>query len=238
MTVMTRILVAEDETGINEMVCDYLEALGFETVSASDGIEALKLFRKEKPDLVLLDIMMPRLDGTEVLREIRKDSEVPVLMVTARSGEGDTVLGLELGADDYIAKPFSMKELAARIRTVLRRARPVAERVRGDEDMPGEEISLGELRIDSSRHSVHVGEKAVDLTAAQFDILLKMLRSPGRVFSRMELLHAFQEDPYEGYERSIDVHIKNIRKLIETDPAHPEYIQTVWGVGYRMREGE
>jgi DNA-binding response OmpR family regulator len=196
---MTRILVAEDETGINEMVCDYLEALGFETLAAFDGIEALKLFRKESPDLVLLDIMMPRLDGTEVLREIRKDSDVPVLMVTARSGEGDTVLGLELGADDYIAKPFSMKELAARIRTVLRRARP-AEESGGADEGAGEVISLGELRIDSSRRSVHIGGQAVDLTAAQFGILLKMLRSPGRVFNRMELLNAFQEDPYEGYE--------------------------------------
>ncbi len=235
---MMRILVAEDESGINEMVCDYLEALGFETMSAYDGMEALKLFRQESPDLVLLDIMMPRLDGTEVLREIRKNSEVPVLMVTARSEEGDTVLGLELGADDYIAKPFSMKELAARIRTVLRRARPAVPHASSEHPAEGDVVCLGELRADCFKHTVHVGDKAVDLTAAQFDILVKMLRSPGRVFNRMELLNAFQEDPYEGYERSIDVHIKNIRKLIERDPSKPEYIQTVWGVGYRMRESE
>ena len=232
---MEKILVAEDEAGINEMVCDYLEALGFETLAAFDGMEALKLFRKESPDLVLLDIMMPRLDGTEVLREIRRDSEVPVLMVTAKSGEGDTVLGLELGADDYIAKPFSMKELAARIRTVLRRARPAADSA-AEAETDEKEFSIVDLRVDSIKRSVHIADRVVDLTAAQFEILLKMVRSPGRVFSRMDLLNAFQDDPYEGYERSIDVHIKNIRKLIESDPAHPEYIQTVWGVGYRMRE--
>jgi len=231
---MKTILVAEDEQKINTMICDYLEALGFGTRPVYDGREALREFRKEAPDLVLLDIMMPLLDGTEVLREIRKESRVPVIMVTAKAEEGDTVLGLELGADDYITKPFSMKELAARIRAVLRRAEPVPGTETASED--GAPVSLGDLTVDPVKRSVLVRKEPVELTAAQFGILYKMIRSPGRVFTRMDLLKSFQEDPYEGYERSIDVHIKNIRKLIEAEPAHPEYIQTVWGVGYKMRE--
>ncbi|MDC7240295.1 MAG: response regulator transcription factor [Spirochaetales bacterium] len=233
---MKTILVAEDERGINEMICDYLEALGFGVLPVYDGIDALKAWRKGGVDLILLDIMMPRLDGTEVLREIRKESDIPVLMVTAKTEEGDTVLGLELGADDYIAKPFSMKELAARIRTVMRRAAP-RERLAPADELPSV-LSIGDLTLDREKHSVSIRRRRVELTAAQFDILERMVSSPGRVFSRMDLLQTFQEDPYEGYERSIDVHIKNIRKLIETDPAHPEYIQTVWGVGYKMRESE
>ncbi len=233
---MKTILVAEDERGINEMICDYLEALGFSTISVYDGIDALKSWRKGGVDLILLDIMMPRLDGTEVLREIRKESDIPVLMVTAKTEEGDTVLGLELGADDYIAKPFSMKELAARIRTVMRRSSPPPAPSQ-DLEMPVR-LSIGDLEIDRDKHSVTVRGGKVELTAAQFEILERMISSPGRVFSRMDLLHTFQEDPYEGYERSIDVHIKNIRKLIEEDPSHPEYILTVWGVGYKMRESE
>lgn len=235
---MKTILVAEDERGINEMVCDYLEALGFSPIPVYDGIDALKIFRKKEVDLVLLDIMMPRLDGTEVLREIRKESDIPVIMVTAKTEEGDTVLGLELGADDYVAKPFSMKELAARVRTVLRRSEP--KQIPAAEPLEKEdaELIIADLKIDRSRHSVLVRGKHAELTAAQFDILSKMMGAPGRVFTRMDLLQAFQEDPYEGYERSIDVHIKNIRKLIEEDPAHPEYILTVWGVGYKMQDPE
>lgn len=235
---MKTILVAEDERGINEMVCDYLEALGFLTIPVFDGIDALKVFRNKEVDLVLLDIMMPRLDGTEVLREIRRESDIPVILVTAKTEEGDTVLGLELGADDYVAKPFSMKELAARVRTVLRRSVPKEIPLPDFSEKEDEELVIADLKIDRSRHSVSVRGRKVELTAAQFDILCKMMETPGRVFNRMDLLQAFQEDPYEGYERSIDVHIKNIRKLIEEDPAHPEYILTVWGVGYKMQDSE
>ncbi len=233
---MTRILIAEDEKKINDMICDYLEALGFETRQVFDGREALRQFRKDPPDLVLLDIMMPVLDGTDVLREIRKESRVPVIMVTAKAEEGDKVLGLELGADDYITKPFSMKEMAARVRALLRRASP--EEIFREGDRDDSPVTLGDLTMDPVKMSVKVRGKSVEMTAAQFQILFKMIRSPGRVYSRMDLLKAFQEDPFEGYERSMDVHIKNIRKLIESDPSHPEYIQTVWGVGYRMRERE
>ncbi len=233
---MTRILIGEDERKINDMIRDYLDALGFDPVQAFDGREVLKEFRKDPPDLILLDIMMPVLDGTDVLREIRKESRVPVIMVTARAEEGDKVLGLELGADDYISKPFSMKEMAARVRAVLRRAAPLdTAEPEAAEDSP---VSLGDLTMDPVKMSVKVRGIPVDMTAAQFQILYKLIRSPGRVYSRMDLLKAFQDDPFEGYERSMDVHIKNIRKLIEEDPAHPEYIQTVWGVGYRMREWE
>ena len=233
---MTRILIGEDEKKINDMIRDYLDALGYETTQVFDGREVLKEFRRDPPDLVLLDIMMPVLDGTDVLREIRKESRVPVIMVTAKAEEGDKVFGLELGADDYISKPFSMKEMAARIRAVLRRAAP-EEVPSGDESEDGP-VTLGDLSMDPVKMSVKVRGKNVEMTAAQFQILYKMIRSPGRVYSRMDLLKAFQEDPFEGYERSMDVHIKNIRKLIEADPSHPEYIQTVWGVGYRMREME
>ncbi|OQY35281.1 MAG: hypothetical protein B6241_01955 [Spirochaetaceae bacterium 4572_59] len=230
---MIRILVAEDETKINDMICDYLDALGFAVTPALDGREALKLFRKDPADLILMDVMMPVLDGIDVLREIRKESRVPVIMVTAKAGEGDKVLGLELGADDYICKPFSMKEMAARVRAVLRRSEP-ATALSSDRDQ--DPVSLRELTLDPIKRSVKIREASVDVTAAQFSILYKMISSPGRVYTRMDLLKSFQEDPYEGYERSIDVHIKNIRKLIEENPSHPEYLQTVWGVGYRMRE--
>ena len=233
---MTRILIGEDEKKINDMVRDYLDALGFDTVQAFDGREVLKEFRKDSPDLILLDIMMPVLDGTDVLREVRKESSVPVIMVTAKAEEGDKVLGLELGADDYITKPFSMKEMAARIRAVLRRAGPAdISEPELPEDSP---VTQGDLVMDPVKMSVKIRGRSVEMTAAQFQILYKLIRSPGRVYSRMDLLKAFQDDPFEGYERSMDVHIKNIRKLIEEDPAHPEYIQTVWGVGYRMREWE
>jgi DNA-binding response OmpR family regulator len=228
------ILVAEDETEMNRMICDYLEAVGFRTVSARDGSEALDLFRNEEPALLLLDIMMPRLDGIDVTRRIRSQANTPIIMLTAMAEEGDKLMGLEIGADDYITKPFSMKELAARIRAVLRRTKSFSQPSEGNEELPP--LKEGDLVLDRLKMLLYKEGKSVILTAVQYAILEKMMASPGRVFNRMDLLNSFQEDPWEGYERTIDVHIKNIRKLTETDPSHPKYIETVWGVGYRFRE--
>ncbi|MDC7223848.1 MAG: response regulator transcription factor [Spirochaetales bacterium] len=228
------ILVAEDEKEMNRMICDYLEAVGFRTLSARDGSEALELFRSKEPALVLLDIMMPRLDGIDVTRRIRSQSNTPVIMLTAMAEEGDKLMGLEIGADDYITKPFSMKELAARIRAVLRRTAAFSPTpAEGEEKAP---LTEGDLVLDRLKMLLYKKGKTVELTAVQYAILEKMMASPGRVFNRMDLLTSFQADPWEGYERTIDVHIKNIRKLTEEDPSHPEYIETVWGVGYRFRE--
>lgn len=226
---MVKILIAEDEQNINAMVKDYLEAIGFEVVQAFDGREALKQFHKESPDVILLDIMMPILDGLEVLREIRQHKMTPVIMITARSEENDRVIGLEMGADDYLVKPFFMKELAARIRSLLRRIQVV-------EPEQENQIKYKKLEIDLQKHSIKVEGEYCTVTAAQFAIICKFVTNPGRVFSRMDLLQSFQADPYEGYERSIDVHIKNIRKILHDNSSEPEYIETVWGVGYRLKE--
>jgi len=226
-----RILVAEDEKDLNAMICDYLQAMGFETLSAYNGKEALDIFLEQKPDLLVLDIMMPVVDGLDVTRSIRERSTVPIILLTAKAEEGDKLLGLEIGADDYITKPFSLKELAARIRVIMRRVQPV-------QAAGGEILSLHGLELDQEKRTVKKEGQLLNLTAVQFDILHKLMDSPGRVFKRLDLLGAFQEDPWEGYERTMDVHIKNLRKLIENDPSHPRLIETVWGVGYRFREGE
>ncbi|MDA3851721.1 MAG: response regulator transcription factor [Spirochaetaceae bacterium] len=222
------ILVAEDEESMNSMICDYLQAMGYQTISAFDGIEALEIFRQNGAQLLLLDAMMPRMEGFDVIRRIRQESQVPIILLTARAEEGDKLLGLEIGADDYITKPFSLKELEARIRVILRRMKPSIE--------PQEEsiIIQGDLKMDIQARQLWLGEREIPLTAVQFDILHKFMTNPGRVYRRMELLESFQQDPWEGYERTMDVHIKNIRKLIEEDPSNPRFIQTVWGVGYRF----
>ncbi len=221
--------MAEDDREINQMICDYLGSLGFHTHGVYNGGEALDYLHQEADvDLLLLDVMMPRLDGIEVLRKLRRLAPaLPILMVTAKVEEVDSVLAFELGADDYIRKPFGMKELAARVRAVLRRRKIFQEESH-------EVLRLGALELDRERFRATLEGKDISLTVGQFDILARMMASPGKVFDRMELLKAFQENPYEGYERTIDVHIKNIRKIIEKDPSSPEYILTVWGVGYKM----
>ena len=230
------ILVAEDEKEMNRMICDYLEAVGYRTLSALDGSQALDLFRSGEPALVLLDVMMPKLDGIDVTRRIRAQSHVPIIMLTAMAEEGDKLMGLEIGADDYMTKPFSMKELAARIRAVLRRTVDFSRKNTEEGDDEKQPLREGDLVLDRLKMTLYKEGKPVELTAVQYAILEKMMASPGRVFNRMDLLKSFQEDPWEGYERTIDVHIKNIRKLTESDPSHPDYIETVWGVGYRFRE--
>lgn len=227
-----KILVVEDEKQLNKMIRDYLESLGWTAFAALDGIEALDVYRRELPDFILLDVMIPGLDGLDVIRRVREISNVPVIFITAMAEESDKLIGLEIGADDYITKPFSLKEMAARIRTVMRR-------IKSPEESDAEEsvLIVGDLVLDSERRSVQRGEAVLDLTALQFDILHGLMRRPGRVFSRSEILELFQDNAWEGYERTIDVHIKNIRKQLEPDRDHPRYLLTVRGVGYRLSDG-
>ena len=231
-----RILIAEDEAKLNRMLRDYFEALGYAVSAAADGAEAMKLFHRDKPDLAVLDVMMPGIDGLDVTRRIRELSAIPVIILTARVGEQDTLLGLDTGADDYVAKPFSLKELAARVRAQLRRRR--LDTAAGESAETEDTLRCGGLALFPSLRRAELDGRKIELTSLQFDLLTGMLRSPGRVFTRMDLLTLIQDDPWEGYERTIDVHIKNLRKIIEPDPKHPRYIQTVWGVGYKLEEVE
>jgi DNA-binding response OmpR family regulator len=227
MRAMKKILLVEDDRKISELLTAYLEKEGYEVIRAFEGKEALEKFEEEKPDLILLDLMLPEVDGFSITREVRKKSEVPIIMLTAKVEEVDKVLGLELGADDYITKPFSPREVVARVKAVLRRYEK-----RGKEE--AEVISFPSLKIDLSRHEVFVRGKMVKLTPSEFDILVKMAKQKGRVFTRRQLLEAFQDFAYEGYERTVDAHIKNLRKKIEEDPSKPKYIKTVYGIGYKF----
>ncbi len=230
-----RILVAEDEKKLNRMMLDYFTSLGYRVVAAHDGVEAMKLFHREGPDVAILDIMMPRMDGIDVTRRIRELSSIPIIILTARVEEQDKLIGLDTGADDYVTKPFSLKELAARVRAQLRRVKMLESR--SDKEEKTLLVYYG-LQVDPVSRRVEVDGKRLNLTSLQFDLLKGMLESPGRVFTRMDLLGLIQDDPWEGYERTIDVHIKNLRKLLEPDSRHPRYIQTVWGVGYKMEFSE
>lgn len=234
MDMNKKILVVDDEEKIRKMVCDYLNAMGFETVTAKDGVEAVSTFVKEQPDLIIMDVMMPGIDGIDSTRRIREKSNVPIIMLTAKAEEGDKLLGLEMGADDYIVKPFSLKELAARVRALLRRVSFSEPQIL--EEKKQTIITIKDLTLDSDKMTVYRGSERLNLTSVQFTILKHIMLEPGRVFTRIQILNSFQEDIYEGYERTIDVHIKNIRKVIERVPSKPEYIETVWGVGYRFHE--
>ena len=223
-----KILVVDDEREIVKLVKAYLEQAGFQVATASDGQEGLIVFRHEKPDLVVLDLNLPRIDGLDVCRTIRRESDTPVIMLTARVEEQDRLIGLELGADDYILKPFSPREVVARVRTVLRRTQP-AQAI-------AETITAADVTLDLMRHTAAVAGEPVELTPTEFELLRAMASEPGRAFSRMELLDAAQGEAYEGYERTIDTHIKNLRVKIESDPKNPKYILTVYGVGYKFAE--
>ncbi len=220
------ILIVDDEQRLVSVVQAYLEQEGFRVVTASNGREAIHVARQEKPDLIILDIMMPEMDGYEFLRVHRKERETPIIMLTAKVSDDEKVIGLELGADDYVTKPFKPRELIARVRAVLRRVgktEPVAEIFR-----------VGEITLDRDSHTVTVKDDFVDLTPSEFDLLAALMSSPGRAFSRLDLLDRLQGTAYEGYERTIDVHIKNLRAKIEDDPRSPRYVETVYGVGYRF----
>jgi two-component system alkaline phosphatase synthesis response regulator PhoP len=221
-----KILVVDDKKEILTLLNQYLTQEGFNVATAGNGQEALFIARQEKPNLIVLDLMMPEMGGYEFMNSYRREAETPVIILTAKLDENDKVLGLELGADDYITKPFSIRELTARIRAVLRRM----EKVNENEEI----LRAADIVLDRSGRIVRVKGQQVDLTPSEFDLLASMMAAPGRAFSRMELLERIQGAAYEGYERTIDVHIRNLRAKIEADDANPRYIETVYGVGYRF----
>lgn len=223
------IMIVEDEEKIRETVAEFLQAEGYETISAKDGEEALQLFGKKQPDLVILDLMLPKVDGLEVCKELRQNSAVPVIMVTARNEEIDKLLGLELGADDYITKPFSLRELKARIKAVLRRTKVNPLQARTEE-----KLTFGKLEVNLDRREVRLSGKTVDLTPSEYAILTTLCQNIGRPYSRLQLLNATLGESYAGYERAIDTHVSNLRKKIEDNPQKPLYILTVYGLGYKF----
>ncbi|ARU59992.1 DNA-binding response regulator [Tumebacillus avium] len=229
------ILVVDDEETLRGIVRNYLEQEGYAVLEASDGAEALAELRRSAVDLVLLDWMMPGMSGLDVCRKLREFSEVPVIFLTAKTEELDKLLGLELGADDYITKPFSMRELAARIRVVLRRLQKAqGEAVAVPENK--EQLVRGRLTVDLARHAALLDGLPVTLTPTEFKLLVTLASAPGRVYSRLQLLEIALGEEYAGYERSIDTHISNLRKKVERDPGQPELIVTVFGVGYKFGE--
>jgi len=227
-TASRTILVVDDEPRIVELARDYLEHAGFRVITANDGRAALDVARHHRPDLIVLDLGLPGLDGLDVTRELRRDGSIPIVMVTARDDELDKLLGLELGADDYLTKPFSPRELVARVKAVLRRTdRPTG---------PSDVIRVGELQLDVPRMRTEVAGRSIDLTPTEFTLLATLARQPGRIFTRSQLLDALHGVAFESYERAIDSHIKNLRRKLEPDPRQPRFVLTVYGVGYRLAD--
>jgi len=225
---MKQILVVDDEPRIAEICRDYLERAGFKVTIAGNGADALTLARTKQPDLVVLDLGLPKMDGLDVTRALRKRSNVPIIMLTARVEESDKLIGLELGADDYLTKPFSPKELVARVRAVFRRVDVGG----GQSDV----VRAADVTLDIPRMQARVGKRAVELTSTEFELLAMMMRQPGRVFTRGQLLDAVRGDEAESLDRVIDAHIKNLRRKVERDPGKPRYLLTVYGVGYKFAE--
>jgi DNA-binding response OmpR family regulator len=220
------ILVVDDEKRLVSLIETYLKQEGFRVLTAYDGQQALEITRREQPDLIILDIMMPEMDGYEFMRQHRRQADTPIILLTARVDDEERVIGLESGADDYLTKPFRPRELVARVRAVLRRAaRPV---------QTAEVLSVGDLILNRSERTVQLNHRSLDLTPSEFDILAALMSNPGRVFSRLDLLDILQGVRYEGYERTIDTHIKNLRAKLGDDPRQPRYIETVYGIGYRF----
>ena len=222
------ILVVDDEPKLVSVVRGYLEQAGYDVVTAGNGREALFATRDHQPDLIILDMMMPVMDGLSFLREYQKEGSAPIIALTARVDETDKILGLEMGADDYITKPFSPRELTARVRAVLRRTG-------GTDPVENKLLRAGNIILDEDAHMVKLNNDEIELTPMEYNLLYTLMRHPGRAFSRMELLEHAQGFAYDGYERTVDVHIKNLRKKIEVDPSQPEYVLTVFGVGYRFK---
>jgi DNA-binding response OmpR family regulator len=222
------VLVVEDELEIARIVRDYLARAGFDVIVVGDADSALASVRSARPDLLVLDLGLPGQDGLDVAREVRRRSDTPIVILTARGDEADRIVGLELGADDYVVKPFSPKELVARVRAVLRRTRSAGRL--------DEMLRVADVEIDTAKMRVRVGDRAVELTPTEFDLLVTLARQPGRVFTRSQLLDAVHGVAIESYERAIDAHVKNIRRKIEATPGAPRYVQTVHGVGYRFAD--
>jgi DNA-binding response OmpR family regulator len=221
-----KILLVEDEAKIAHTVRLYLEQAGYQVTTVQDGAQAMPAFRHERPDLVILDLLLPNMDGLDICHQIRRTSDTPIIMLTARSEEADRLIGLELGADDYIVKPFSPREVVARLRAVLRRTRGMIQ--------PSQIIQAGDVMVDLERHEATVAGRPLDLTPVEFDLLAFLAPHPGRVFTRLQLLDQLQGAVYEGYERVIDQHIKNLRAKLGDDARNPRYIVTVFGVGYKF----
>jgi len=221
-----KILVVDDKKEMRQLLKQYLTQEGFEIVLAENGQKALFIARQEKPDLILLDLMMPEMGGYEFMRLYSREADTPTIILTAKLEENDKVLGLELGADDYITKPFSMRELTARIRAVLRRI----EKQAVEQDI----LRAADIMVDRAGRVVLIGDRQVDLTPSEFELLATLMAAPGRAFSRLELLDRLQGTSFEGYERTIDVHVRNLRAKVEQDDSNPKYIETVYGIGYRF----
>ena len=225
---MKTILIVDDNASIRTLVRDYLSEQGFRTLTADNGQNALYTARQEKPDLILLDIMMPEMDGYQFITAYRKESDAPIILLTAKLEESDKVLGLELGADDYVTKPFGMRELLARIRAVLRRV--------GADVFQPDSLRAADILLERDTRQVKVKGVPISLTPSEFDLLTILMETPGRVYARADLLFKLQGTTFEGVERTIDVHIRNLRTKIEPDPANPRYIETVFGIGYRFSD--
>jgi DNA-binding response OmpR family regulator len=223
------ILIVDDEKRLVSLVESYLTQEGYRVATAYNGKEALTVANKEKPDLIILDIMMPEMNGYDFMRVHRAEHDTPIIMLTAKVEDDDKVIGLELGADDYVVKPFKPRELMARVRNVLRRA--------GKSEPTGKTLKVADIVLDRDSREVLVGERNIDLTPSEFDLLAALMATPGRVFSRLDLLDVIQGVRYEGYERTIDTHIKNLRAKVEDDPRNPHHIETIYGVGYRLSKG-
>ena len=224
----TKILVVDDDASIVETVRAYLREAGYEVFTARDGNSALSEYRRQKPDLLVLDVMMPEMDGFEVVRTLRRDSAVPVILVTARVEESDRLVGLELGADDYVTKPFSPRELVARVKAVLRRAQ--------GEPVRAEILGEGAISLNRQAHTVTVHGVHVDLTPTEFALLDTLMQNPGVVLTRLQLIELALGYSYEGYDRTVDAHIKNLRRKLKQSPTDPEYVTTVYGIGYRFEK--
>jgi len=222
------ILIVDDEPQIAEIATDYLRLAGFDVLTARDGARALETVRGRQPDLVVLDLGLPKLDGIDVARAIRRESDTPIIMLTARVAEEDRLHGLEVGADDYMTKPFSPRELVARVRAVLRRS----EKRHTDDDV----FRIADLVIDAPRMTVTREREPVELTATEFQLLLTLARTPGRVFTRVQLLDAIRGSDIDSFDRAVDTHVKNIRRKLEADPRNPRYIHTIYGIGYKFAE--
>jgi DNA-binding response OmpR family regulator len=225
---MKTILVVDDEPKIIQFARDYLEHAGFAVLEARDGRSALAAVRAARPDLLILDLGLPDVDGLDVCRAVRRASDVPIIMLTARDQDADKIAGLELGADDYVTKPFSPKVLVARVRAVLRRLQSAAG--------AAEVLRAGDLELDAPRMRLTVAGRAVEVTPTEFQLLAALARQPGRIFTRAQLLDALHGVAFESYERAIDAHIKNLRRKIEPNPREPRYLLTVYGVGYKLAE--
>jgi DNA-binding response OmpR family regulator len=224
------ILVVDDQSSVRQLLQEYLTEQGFRVILADNGQNALYTARRDQPDLILLDIMMPKMDGYQFLRQYRKERQTPIIIITAREEETDAVLGLDLGADDYVIKPFRMRELMARIRAVLRRNEPGPEKF--------ELLRAGDIILDERTHTVTVKNEPVSVTPIEFDLLATLMRSPGRVFTRTELVDLLADSGFAGLENTLNVHVRNLRMKIEPDPGAPRYIETVFGIGYRFQKLE